>query len=241
MAQALVPLKDLVDAKTRLSGLLRPAQRRALAQAMVEDVLTTLTAHPGINRVTLVSDDPGADLLACKYEIDFLDEHSLGVRGLNPVIAGACEALQIRAEEPLIVLHGDIPMLSKADISAVLNAQAELRGLIIGCDQLAEGTNLLAFDKNSRPKFAFGTDSCASHSRNAEQAGIPFKVLHRQGIGLDVDEPRDLAVLMRQLTGKPRGHTAKLLLQTELGNQVERLLHSLECGDQSPVNHGTAK
>ena len=70
MAHALVPLKDLVTAKTRLSGLLRPAERRALAQAMVEDVLTTLVEHRQIERVTLVSDDPGAGLLACKYDID---------------------------------------------------------------------------------------------------------------------------------------------------------------------------
>ena len=38
--QALVPLKDLVEAKSRLSGLLRPTERRSLAQAMVEDVLS---------------------------------------------------------------------------------------------------------------------------------------------------------------------------------------------------------
>ena len=42
MAQALVPLKDLVQAKSRLSGLLRPSERRALAQAMAEDVLAVL-------------------------------------------------------------------------------------------------------------------------------------------------------------------------------------------------------
>jgi len=111
MAQALVPLKDLVDAKTRLSGLLRPAHRRALAQAMVEDVLTTLVAHPLIDQVTLVSDDPGADLLACKYQIDYLDERSLGVRGLNPVLTAACESLLAASEDTLVVLHGDTPAL----------------------------------------------------------------------------------------------------------------------------------
>ena len=42
MAQALVPLKDLVEAKSRLSGLLRPSERRALAQAMAEDVEAAL-------------------------------------------------------------------------------------------------------------------------------------------------------------------------------------------------------
>ncbi len=41
---ALLPLKDLVQAKTRLGGVLASHERRALAQAMAEDVLAALTA-----------------------------------------------------------------------------------------------------------------------------------------------------------------------------------------------------
>ena len=56
MAQALVPLKDLVAAKSRLSGVLSPAERRSLAQAMVEDVLALSSApvilsHGGLKGV----------------------------------------------------------------------------------------------------------------------------------------------------------------------------------------------
>jgi len=241
MAQALVPLKDLVDAKTRLSGLLRPAQRRALAQAMVEDVLTILVAHPLIDRVTLVSDDPGADLLACKYQIDCLDERSLGVRGLNPVLTAACESLLEAREDTLVVLHGDIPLLSCADISAVLNAQTEISGLVIGCDHLAEGTNLLAFDKSTRPELAFGTNSCAAHRRNAQRDNIAYKVIQRDGIGLDVDQPEDVAALMARLPERPASHCAKLLLQTELGKQVRRLLENIDVGDWASKDRETTE
>ncbi len=34
MAQALVPLKDLVQAKSRLTGLMSPAERRGIVQGM---------------------------------------------------------------------------------------------------------------------------------------------------------------------------------------------------------------
>jgi 2-phospho-L-lactate guanylyltransferase len=235
MARALVPLKDLVTAKTRLSGLLRPAERRALAQAMVEDVLTTLVEHKQIERVTLVSDDPGAGLLAGKYDIECLDESKLGCRGLNPILEKSCDKLLGCGDEPLIVLHGDIPLLSSRDIDAVVLTQDQTDGLVIGCDRHSLGTNLLAFGVGSRPQFSFGVDSCASHSRNASTMEIPFSILHRDGIGLDIDEPDDIALLLHQFNDDSRGHTASILWQTALGKRLETLLLSMDKNRLNPV------
>jgi 2-phospho-L-lactate guanylyltransferase (CobY/MobA/RfbA family) len=46
---AVLPAKDFVDAKQRLAPVLTAAQRNALFRAMLEDVLTMLTAvrHAG--------------------------------------------------------------------------------------------------------------------------------------------------------------------------------------------------
>ena len=230
MAQALVPLKDLVTAKTRLSGLLRPGERRALAQAMVEDVLAVLTSHSEIERVTLVSDDPGADLLACKYGIDLLEERTLCCHGLNPVIDKSCDQLLALGESPLIVSHGDLPLLSSEDISAALKAQRDSGGLVIGCDRLGVGTNLLTFDRTSRPRFAFGADSCARHGNSGRSAGTAVSILRRPGIGLDVDQPGDLALLLSELRPDSPGHTATLLMKTEMGKRIGILLRSLDNG-----------
>ena len=46
----LVPVKDLDGAKERLSPVLAPAERRALAQAMLEDVCQALGVDPPIYR-----------------------------------------------------------------------------------------------------------------------------------------------------------------------------------------------
>ena len=98
MAQALIPLKDLVAAKTRLSGLLTSSERRSLAQAMVEDVLACLQAHPGIEGVTVVSDDPSAPHLAAGHGASYLDERSLDCQGLNPVLTAALECIPTAAD-----------------------------------------------------------------------------------------------------------------------------------------------
>lgn len=240
MAQALVPLKDLVQAKTRLAGVLRPSERRALAQAMVEDVLEVVACHPSLCRVVLLSDDPSASLLAAKYAIQCWPERELGTTeggpcGLNSLIGSASRRLLDELEEePVLVLHGDLPLLGSADITAVLDYQRESQGLVIGCDRLGSGTNLLAFDANSTPRFCFGRGSCERHRQAAVDASIPVGVIRRPGIALDIDEPDDLAALLAVIErasctgtfGGPASHSAALLGATALAERIRLALGS---------------
>lgn len=257
MAQALVPLKDLVEAKSRLAGLLNPSERRALAQAMVEDVLAILSSHPDIGRVTLVSDDPCAALLANQYGIDCWPEAVLGCRGLNALVSRASERLLAAGDEPLLVLHGDLPMLDAADISVVLSCQQQRQGLVIACDSAGTGTNLLAFGADAMPVFQFGRNSCQRHAESAAAAGQPVTVLERIGLALDIDEPADLQALITILgpdfsavaddviskgchddvTSARAGHTAGLLCDTALGSRIKLALATLDGSgnNESPV------
>ena len=93
MTHALIPLKRLTEAKTRLAGLLQSSDRQALALAMVEDVLAVLSAHNDIDSITVVSDDPVAPLLANRYGARCWQERDLGCTGLNAVIAAASQRL----------------------------------------------------------------------------------------------------------------------------------------------------
>ena len=232
MARALVPLKDLVRAKSRLAGLLRPSERRALAQAMAEDVLTVLAGHPGISGVTLVSDDPAAELLASRYGICHWPESGPGRRGLNAVLTGASARLMTDSNEALVVLHGDLPLLAGTEISAVLDRQRELGGLVVGCDRDGAGTNLLAFDGAGVPVFCFGKDSCHRHVMAARAAGMRTAVVRLPGVALDVDRPGDLADLLAVAQQPPAGgpvavHTRALLQGTALEARVKLALASL--------------
>ncbi|MBT4523097.1 MAG: 2-phospho-L-lactate guanylyltransferase [Halieaceae bacterium] len=228
MAQALVPLKDLVAAKSRLSGVLNPSERRALAQAMVEDVLAVLSEHPQVDGVTLVSDDPGAELLAAKYNVDCWDDRSLGCSGLSAVIARSCDMLLQNTEAPLLVLHGDLPLLGRDDISAMLACVKQNGGLVIGCDGVGQGSNFMAFDAAGVPDFSYGRGSCYRHLQSVRRRGQSARVIRRRGIALDVDSPQDLALLLTQLEAGAKSQTADLLVDTELGRRIGRLLESLQ-------------
>jgi 2-phospho-L-lactate guanylyltransferase len=228
MAVALVPLKDLVEAKTRLAGLLRPSERRALAQAMVEDVLAVLASHPEISRVVLLSDDPGAHLLAENYGAEYWPETGFSGIGLNALLTEAAQRLLDQGCEALVILHGDLPLLRAEDITAVVREHRAGGELLIGCDRAGRGTNLLVLDRATLPGFHFGEGSCALHLAAARQAGIPARVVKRQGIGLDVDEPADLVALLPELEGCPERRTARMFSHGGLIERIGPALDSLQ-------------
>jgi 2-phospho-L-lactate guanylyltransferase len=237
MAQALVPLKDLVRAKTRLAGLLAPSERRALAQAMVEDVLALLAIHPCVDSINLVSDDPSAHLLAAQYGARHWPESELGCRGLNNIIGSASRRLLALRDEPVLVLHADLPLLGPEDVSAVLAARQRTGGLVVGPDRHGKGTNILCFDAASVPAFCFGQDSCIRHLAAARARGMAANVVNRPGIGLDVDEPQDLAVLLSHLHSMACGRTLELLRESGLGARIEVALGSLRSGEKPFDEH----
>src|SRR5260370_38446120 len=71
---AVVPVKELDQAKQRLAPLLGPASRHALAAAMLEDVLAALGAVPGLAGIAVVTVDPAACRLAARYGARVVDE-----------------------------------------------------------------------------------------------------------------------------------------------------------------------
>ncbi len=73
MLAAIVPVKALAIAKSRLANILSQAERRLLVQTMLADVLHALVATPAIARIGVISADAdvleqarraGADMLA---------------------------------------------------------------------------------------------------------------------------------------------------------------------------------
>ncbi|MCB1841956.1 MAG: 2-phospho-L-lactate guanylyltransferase, partial [Halioglobus sp.] len=207
----MLPLKDLVQAKTRLAGLLRPSERRALAQAMAEDVLSVLAGHPSVERIVILSDDPAAGLLAGKYRAECWSERALGCAGLNPVLQSASQKLLDEGATRMIALHADLPLLCAADVTAVEAALDAGFGPVVGPDRHATGTNLLAFDVADVPVFSFGEDSFQRHMAAAHAVRARPRRIDRPGIAQDVDDAADLAVLLPLLRSRARGHTAGLL------------------------------
>ena len=215
---ALIPLKSLAQAKSRLAVNLLPEQRAALVDAMVRDVLSVLAMHPLINSITIVSDDPEVEHIADAFGARFVSEASLQSSGLNPVIAASVQQLVASGAERLLVMHGDVPSLRSGELDEAFAKQASQGGLLVGTDQRAQGTNLLLFAADICPEFCFGPGSSDAHQAWAQRAGHPVTVFESPGIALDVDDVDDLQNLLA--SGAAGEHTTRYLRQSGLAQAL---------------------
>src|SRR5260370_6512353 len=87
----LFPVKDHVDAKQRLSPVLSPDQRSALAQAMCEDVLQALARWPSRPAVAVVTSDSFARDLAARFNFEVVaDDLNSGETGAIEIATAVC-------------------------------------------------------------------------------------------------------------------------------------------------------
>nr|WP_240945844.1 2-phospho-L-lactate guanylyltransferase [Pseudomaricurvus alkylphenolicus] len=195
--QIIVPIKTLKLAKQRLRHVLQPADRMGLAKAMLRDVLNVVADHNTVNRVVLVSDDSFARQLATEFDTELLLESELQASGLNAVLQKATESLSPKAKEPLMVLHGDLPMLSAVDIEALSLAYHASRAptWVIAPDRHGTGTNALLFPVTDIPRFDFGAMSFRSHVQQADQRSCSVQETQLEGLRCDIDIPEDLKIL----------------------------------------------
>jgi 2-phospho-L-lactate guanylyltransferase len=172
---AVVPLKGGGARKSRLAARLDPADRVALADRMARHVVACLAASPEIGEIRLLS--PAQIAIPGAIWEDDANE------GLN----AALDRLRERLASPLLVIHGDLPLLGADDIAALLVAAAKA-GVAIAPDRHDAGTNALAVADARRFPYGFGADSFARHRAHASDAAI----VRRVGLSHDIDTPDDL-------------------------------------------------
>jgi len=189
-----VPVKDLRNAKQRLAGVLAPAERHALFRAMLEDVLSALAASAGLAGILMVTRDAEARRLAGRYGARVLVEEinqghtaasTLGARTLAQ--EGAAGMLQLPA---------DIPLVTPADIAALLQAHGTAPAVTLAPSRDERGSNAVACSPPDLLPLRFGDDSFFPHLNRALALGIEPQIVKRPGLALDVDTPEDLAAFV---------------------------------------------
>jgi 2-phospho-L-lactate guanylyltransferase len=194
MIAALVPAKALDQAKGRLAAVLSEEQRRQLALAMLEDVLSALRAVPRLDLVAVVS--PDSDVLALAEALGAQPiREPPSVRGINQALSHGLIQIRPRRIDALLVLLADVPAVRPTEIEAVLDALPTGRGAVL-CPSAARGTSALALRPADVIPFRFGQHSFLAHRREAAARGVPARVLRIASLAADIDAPEDLLDLM---------------------------------------------
>jgi len=200
-----VPVKDLVNAKQRLIPALSPDERRELARAMLEDVLdAAVAALPGA--VFVVTTDPEVQAVARAAGALCLTESAN--RGHTAAVAFAQREAMTRGAARFLTLPGDVPCVTAQEIASLCDALPEAPGVVFVPSRSGQGTNAALLAPPDAIPLTFGEPSFANHLKTARAAGLAPLVLELPGIGLDVDAPDDLRVL---LECGPATRSARLL------------------------------
>lgn len=215
MRYALVPVKELTQAKERLAPLLSPQERQALAAAMLDDVLSALEQVPSLDRIALVTRDPRAISLSEERGFELVDEGS--GEGLTEAVETGVQVCMKRGADSLAVIPGDIPLLRPEDVDHVIDHGAEHEVVIVPSWN-SRGTNTVLLRPPDVLELRFGSWSFYPHVKQAKRAGLSYKVLRLPRIASDVDTPEDLVHLTPEAQGT---RTYAVLEEMELLTRIE--------------------
>lgn len=187
----IIPFK-LDGAKSRLSPVLSPEERRQLARAMLRDVLdavfgtgsVTLLARSGFGKSDI---DGDFDILECSLE-------------LNDALNALIEDRQRKGwQEDLLIVMADLAILTQDDVSGIILTEGD----VVLSPGRGGGTNMILIRD---PKFRtrYSGLSFPKHLRLAKELCLKVAVYESYRAGCDIDEPSDMAEVLIHSWGKTR-------------------------------------
>ena len=227
--RALLPIKTLAAAKQRLSHLLNASERRGLFTAMLHDVLAVLSRQSEVEGIILVSDDPVVADLARRYRCEWMPETPLDAQGLNAVVQAAVSALAQRDIDNIMVVHGDLPLLSNEALSLLIarHRRTGNKRLTLAPDRHRQGSNCLLATPASAFKFHYGADSCNQHLQQAAKSEFDAKVVLNTATGCDIDYPEDLVYLLEHAHGQVAQNTINYLNEQGIAARLDASVSNL--------------
>jgi 2-phospho-L-lactate guanylyltransferase len=195
---ALVPIKSLEGAKSRLAGVLTPEQRKTLAKAMLCDVLDTLALVEGLAGILVVTDDAEVMSITEGFGVTAISDPI--EKGMNSAIRHGMRWLDAKHGAGVIVVPGDIPFVTPEELNSVLVALRSNSVVIVPAIRDG-GTNVLGIASTLSMQPSFGQDSFARHVGASLALGSAPKIIELDGAGHDIDVAADLIVDIREGSG----------------------------------------
>lgn len=226
MKAILIPVKEFREAKKRLAPHFSSAERAALAEAMCEDFFGVVAATRCVERVFVVSKEPGVLVRAREHGWEtILETRQISESDSVDAASQYCAAHGVEA---LLRLPIDLPLAEPQDIEAVFRKFDEnfdgAPAAVLVPSRDGAGTNALLRTPPGLFPSRFGPNSFALHLAEAERCGARICVLRNARLELDVDELEDLRNVHMHL--RPSSATARWCNAHNIGDLGNRAVTS---------------
>lgn len=212
---AVLPVKNIADAKQRLAEVLSANERRTLFLAMVEDVLEVLSMVDRLAGILVVTRDPEARRLAERHGARVLIETAN--TGHTEASTFGARTLGSEGAVGMIQVPGDLPALTAADVDAVLDTHGKAPAVTIAPSRDERGSNAVACSPPDLLPLRFGEDSFFPHMAKAREIGVEPRVVRPSGLALDIDTADDLTAF---LASPVEGRTLRFLFESGIAERL---------------------
>ena len=179
-----VPVKPFGVAKQRLHPRVGPGARSILGREIA--ARTAAAAAAAGAAVVIVTGDAGVRRWASGLGHEVVDESPRS--GLDAAAAALVEHARSRAR-PWVVLHADLPLITRRDVGALLDGLASGRAVIAP----SRDGGSSAVGGREPIRFAYGPGSFHRHHRQLPAAAVVV----RPGLAWDLDTVSDLDLMLR--------------------------------------------
>ena len=216
----LIPVKNLSNAKQRLGEAFDQEHRSLLAEAMLRDVLTAAAGVADRLDLYLVTGDAQARRLRAAFGFGVIeDTRNESETAAIEMATAWCEE---RGYDTAVVLPGDVPLTTSAELRRVLDSAPE-EGAVFVPAYDRRGSNCILRRPASIIPLRFGNDSFLPHCEAMKKTGKPLVILELPGIGLDIDNPHQLELLVGRAGDT---HAQRLLRSWGVGSENRAALEA---------------
>jgi 2-phospho-L-lactate guanylyltransferase len=187
---AIIPVKPLARAKSRLSTVLSPEERLQLAENLLRHVIATVRSVPEIAGTLVISRDTKALSIARDAGAHTVQES--GTPELNNALMRATSVVKGWRSAAVLVLPADLPLVDAEDVRGVLDLGQDDNSIVIATDDNQDGTNAMLIRPPGLIPYAYGSGSYNRHIMLAREAGALVRVYRSDRLALDIDVPGDL-------------------------------------------------
>ncbi len=188
MIVAVIPLKRLSEAKSRLAGRLTAGERRELAVQLLERTVAAVRNSEQIDRVALATVEED---LAHRLGLIHLPDRG----SLNASLLAGVEWATREGAQALLILPADLPLVDAADIATLCDDAPTSRGILVAPTNDG-GTGALFLTPPDAMPPMFGPDSARRHMSLATTLGLELSVANRPGLAIDLDTWEDFDVAL---------------------------------------------
>lgn len=190
---AVIPMKCLHSAKSRLSNILTAKQRKNLAMYLLDATIKELKKSDFISEIVIVSSDEAVKHYSCLNNIKFIKDWDEGVNKAVMLADKYCINNGINAN---IVIPPDLPFVSAKEIDKICIISNKYHKCIIICpSKRFDGTNILFRKPPGVIKTHYDNNSYMNHLKEASKIKIPIESLDIVKLMFDLDTEDDLLEL----------------------------------------------